>query len=312
LSEEYDILVIGSGPAGNMAAIYGVRNGFRTALFTGPSVGGQLTTTVGVENFPAFPDPVSGTDLALRMLEQSRNIGVEIIQDVVASVDFSSRPLVCKTVEENFYSAKNVVIATGATPKRLGIRGEEEFRNFGVSNCAVCDGNFFKNQPVAIVGGGETAGLEAIHMSNLASKVYIVYRKDKFYRMTDITARRIRSNGKIEVIFNSEIVEICGKEKPKSVEFIRILNNRTDQHSELEVKAVFVAVGMEPKTGIFLNSGLNLSDDGYIITEKDSARTNIKNVYATGDVTDKKYKQAIIAAAHGAVAALEIEEDRMP
>jgi thioredoxin reductase (NADPH) len=201
------------------------------------------------------------------------------------------------------------VIATGAAPRSLGIIGEDRFRGFGVSSCAVCDGNFFRDQPVAVVGGGETAGIEAIHMAHLASKVYLVYRREKFTRMTDTTVRRLRSSDRVEILFNSEVIEICGKDKPKSVEFIRIMNNRTGQTSQLEVGAVFMAIGLRPNSGLFRDSGLNMDSDGHIITEPDSARTNIRNVYAAGDVTNGKYKQAVVAASHGAIAALEISED---
>jgi thioredoxin reductase (NADPH) len=312
LPEIHDVLIIGSGPAGNMAAIYALRNGLETLILTGPAIGGQLTTTAEVENFPAFPQPISGADLATRLIEQSKNMGARILYDTVSSIDFSSNPLLCRTTEGKTHSSRNIVIATGATPKTLGIPGEEKFRGFGVSSCAVCDGNFFRNQPVAIVGGGETAGIEALHMAKLASRVYLLYRRDRLARMADVTRRRLETNSKIEILLSSEVTEICGTENPKSIEFIQILDNRTNQTGSLKVRAVFLAIGMEPRTGPFANSGLAIDARGYIITEKDSARTNIRNVYAVGDVTNKKYKQAVVAAAYGAIAALEIGEDSTP
>ncbi|MDR1494627.1 MAG: FAD-dependent oxidoreductase [Rickettsiales bacterium] len=308
MTDEYDVLVLGSGPAGAMTAIYAIRNGLKTLMFTGPSVGGQLTSTPEVENFPAFPNPVTGADLAARIFEQSKNIGVKVLYDSAMAVDFSSRPFICKTLDHMYYS-RNLVIATGATPRSLGVEGEEKFRGFGVSSCAVCDGNFFRNQPVAVVGGGETAAVEALHMAHLASRVYLIYRKNKFSRMSETIVRRLESNDKIDIRFNSEVLEICGEERPKSVESIKIIDTKTKQIDEIGVQAVFAAVGIEPQSGLFLDSGLNIDDKGYIMTEKDSARTNIRNVYAVGDVVNKKYKQAVIAAGYGAIAALEIMED---
>ncbi|MDR3078665.1 MAG: NAD(P)/FAD-dependent oxidoreductase [Rickettsiales bacterium] len=304
----YDVLVLGSGPAGAMAAVYAVRDGARTLLFTGPSIGGQLASTTEVENFPAFPGSVAGVDLAMKIFEQPKSIGADIVYDSAVAVDFSSRPFVCETAERS-YRSSNVVIATGAVPKSLGVRGEEKFRGFGVSSCALCDGNFFKNQPVAVVGGGETAALEALHMAQLASRVYLLYRRDRFSRIPGTLAKRLESNDKIDIMFSSEILEICGREKPRSVESLEVLSGKTGQRSRIDVRAVFMAIGLEPQSGLFRGSGLAMDGGGYIITDRDSARTNIRNVYAAGDVTNKKYRQAVLAAAYGAIAALEIRED---
>lgn len=307
--KQYDVLIIGSGPAGNTAAIYSIRNGFKTVIFTGISVGGQLTITTDIENFPAFPEPVNGLELMNRMLEQSKNLGIEIIYDSVNSIDFSKRPFICLDSNNEEYIANNIIIATGATTKWLGLESERKFLGFGVSGCATCDGNFFRNQPVAVIGGGDTAATEALHMSNIASKVYLIYRKSKLMRMQEVLAKRLMENEKIDIILDSEIKEIFGNENPKFVKSINVFNNKTNDERILDVSAIFIAIGRKPESDLFKNKGIDLDENGYIITKADSARTNIKNVYAVGDVTNKKFKQAVIAAGYGAIAALEIEED---
>lgn len=309
MSKHYDVLIIGSGPAGCTAGIYTVRSGLKTAIFTGSSVGGQLTITTNVENFPGFPESIGGLELTDRIIKQAENTGVEIIYSTINSVDFDEKPFKCIADDET-YTADYVVIATGAKAKWLGLDGEKKFSGYGVSGCATCDGNFFRNQVVAVVGGGDTAGVEALHMANIASKVYLIYRKSSFIRMQDAIAKQVLDNDRIEVIFDSEIEEILGTEKPISVESIRIFNNKTGAKSKIDVKAVFIAIGRKPESDIFKNTKLNIDESGYIVTKPDSSRTNIKNVYAVGDVTNKKFKQAIIAAGFGAIAALEIEEDK--
>lgn len=306
--KHYDVLIIGSGPAGCTAGIYTTRSGLKTVIFSGTNIGGQLTITTGVENFPAFPQPIDGLELTNRMLKQAENVGANIIYSTIDSVNFNKKPFTCISDNET-YTADNIVIATGAKMKWLGLESEKKFIGFGVSGCATCDGNFFKNQPVAVIGGGDTAGTEALHMANIALKVYLIYRKSSFIRMQNIIAKRVLENDKIEVVFDSEVDEILGIEKPLSVESIRIINNKTNIKSEINVKAVFVAIGRKPESDIFIDTGLDIDESGYIITKPDSTRTNLKNIYATGDVTNKKFKQAVVAAAAGAIAALEIEED---
>lgn len=307
--KKYDVLVIGSGPAGNTSSIYTVRSGFKTALITGMSIGGQLTITTDVENFTGFPEPIKGLELMNRTLKQSENLGVEIIYDSVKSVDFSKRPFTCTTENDNIIYADNIVISTGAKARWLDLESEKKFLGYGVSGCATCDGNFFRNLPVAVIGGGDTAGTEALHMSHIASKVYLIYRKSSFIRMQDSLAKQVLENNKIEILFDSEVVEVCGNERPKSVEYLKIINNKTKEISEIKVNAMFVAIGRDPESTIFKDSGLNIDENGYIITEKDSARTNIPHVYVAGDVANKKHKQAIVAAGYGCIAGLEIEED---
>ena len=307
--KEYDVLVIGSGPAGNTTAIYTVRDGLKTAIFTGSSVGGQLTITTDVENFPAFPKPIRGLDLMNNMLEQSKNLGVDIVYDTIKKVDFSKRPFMCETEGGEVYSAKNLVIATGANTRWLGLESEKRFIGFGVSGCATCDGNFFRNKPVAVIGGGDSAGIEALHMSHIASKVYLIYRSSAFSHMQEAISKKVLSDEKIEILFDTEVEEVCGTEKPKMMTSLKLFNNKNNEKREITVDAMFVAIGRKPESNIFANSGLKIDDKGYIITEPDSARTNIPFVYAVGDVANKKYKQAIIASGYGAIASLEIEED---
>lgn len=304
-----DVLVIGSGPGGNTTAIYTIRSGFKTAIITGENPGGQLTITTEVENFPGFPEPIYGGELMDKMLQQSKNLGVELIYDKITHIDFSKKPFVCSTENNDTILAKNIIIATGAKTKWLGIKGEKEFLGYGVSSCAVCDGGFFRKKTVAVIGGGESTGIEALHLSNLASKVYIVYRKDSFKKMSNTIINRISAKENIEIIYNTEVVEVLGQDDPKKVTSIKLKNNQTNSISELSVDGIFVAIGRTPETEIFKNSGLNINENGYIITEKDSTRTNIKNVYAVGDAADKKFKQAVIAAGYGCVAGLEVQED---
>lgn len=305
----YDVIVVGSGPAGNTAAIYTVRSGLKTAIFTGLSVGGQLTITTDVENYPGFTK-IKGLELMNNIIKHSETLGVDIIYDSIKEIDFSKKPFKCKTEGGSVYETKNLVIATGARAKWLGLESEKHFLGAGVSGCATCDGNFFKNVPVAVIGGGDTAGTEALHMANIASKVYLIYRKSSFIRMNKTLADKILRNEKIEVLFNSEVLEVCGTDNPKSVESLKIINNINNKTSEIKVNAMFVAIGRKPESEIFASAGIIVDEEGYIITEKDSSRTNIKNVYAVGDVTNKKYKQAIVAAGYGCIAGLEIEEDK--
>lgn len=305
----YDAMILGSGPAGNTAAIYAARNGFKTVLFTGSNIGGQLTITTDVENFPGFPEKIKGMELMNRMLEQSKNLGVDIIYSGISNVNISSKPFSCVDADGEKYETGNIIVATGASTRWLGLESESKFLGFGVSACATCDGNFFKNQPVAVIGGGDTAATEALHMANIASKVYLIYRRDKLVRMQAALANKVLKNEKIEIYFNGEVEEIIGNDKPKYVTGVNIINNKSQERKRLDVAAVFVAIGRKPETGLFSKSGLKLDENGYIVTIPGETRTNIKNIYAAGDVVSGKPKQAIVAAGLGALAALEMEED---
>jgi thioredoxin reductase (NADPH) len=305
--KEYDVLIIGSGPAGNTAAIYLVRSGFKVAIVSGLELGGQLTTTTEVENYPGFSSPILGSELMNAMLKQSQNFGAELIYDIINEVDFSHRPFVCKSENGEKFVAKNVLIATGAKAKYLGLESEKKYIGHGVSACATCDGNFFKNKIVAVIGGGNTAGIEAVHLAHLASKVYIIYRKENFFRMEKTVLEKINTHTNIERIFNTEITEVVGQNDPLKVTAIKTVNNKNGEKSEIELDGIFVAIGREPNTSVFVNSGLEIDKSGYIITKPDSAKTNIDGIYAAGDVTNKVFKQAVVAAGWGCIAALEIE-----
>jgi thioredoxin reductase (NADPH) len=307
--KKYDVLILGSGPAGTTAGIYLAREGFETAIITGLTVGGQLTTTTDVENFPGFPTAIKGIKLTELMLEQAKNCGVEIIYDIINNIDFSKRPFTCSSENGETFIAKNVVICTGADAKYLGLESEKKYLGYGVSACATCDGNFFKNKITAVIGGGQTAGIEALHLSRLTAKVYIIYRKSEFSRMEKPTLEKILKTSNIESIFDSEIVEIIGQDEPKKVTGVEIVNNKTNGKTKINLDGIFVAIGREPNTAIFKNTGLQLDGNGYVVTQHDSAKTSIQGVYAAGDVSDKKFKQAVAAAGWGCVAALEIGED---
>ena len=303
-----DVLVIGSGPAGNTAAIYLSRNNLKVSLISGMSIGGQLTTTTEVENFPGFAKPILGSDLMVNMMEQCRNLGVDIVYDQVSKVDFSSKPYKCMVEGGDTYISNYIIISTGATAKWLGLESEKKFMGHGVSACATCDGSFFKNKIVAVVGGGSSAGTEALHLSHLASKVYLIHRKDTF-RMADNILNNIKKSSNIECIMESQVIDIMGTESPKAVNKIKVLNIKTEKETEIDIDGIFISIGKTPATAIFKNTGLNLDESGYIITDKDSCRTNISGIYAAGDVANKPFKQAIIAAGYGAIAAMEIQHD---
>jgi thioredoxin reductase (NADPH) len=305
--KKYDVLIIGSGPAGNTAAIYLVRSGYKVAIVSGSELGGQLTTTTDVENFPGFPTPVRGGELMELMLKQSQNLGVEIIYDIINKVDFSQKPFVCNSENGEEFVTENVIIATGAKAKYLGIESEGRYIGHGISACATCDGNFFKNKTVAVIGGGNTAGIEAVHLAHLASKVYVIYRKDSFFRMEKAVLAKLDACANVERIFNTEVVEVLGQEDPLKVMGIKIVNNKSDVKSEINLDGVFVAIGREPNTALFIGSGLEFDKFGYIMTKPNSSRTNIAGVYAAGDVTNKGFKQAVVAAGWGCIAALEIQ-----
>lgn len=304
-----DVLVIGSGPAGNTASIYIARNNMKVGMVSGVTIGGQLTTTTEIENFPGFPSAILGIDLMENMMAQSRNIGVEMIYDQVLSVDFSKRPFKCTMDSGDVYIANYIVIATGASTKWLGLPSEEEFKGRGVSSCATCDGSFYRNKDVAVFGGGSSAGTEALHLSTICKKVYLIHRRDVF-RMNESILRKLKEKDNVEFILDSLPLRIMGTEDPKAVDKIAIVNHKTNIESIIPVSAVFISIGRTPATSVFANSGLTIDDNGYIVTKSDSARTNIDYVYAVGDVANKPFKQGVIAAGYGAIAAMELQEDR--
>ncbi len=295
-----NVIIIGSGPAGLSAAIYTSREGFNPLLFAGAISGGQLVLTTTVENMPGFPDGVQGPELIDLMTKQAKKFGTRFISEDVISVDFRSRPLKVKTASKE-YEAHAVIVATGATAKTLGLQSERKFFGHGVSTCATCDGAFFKNNDVVVVGGGDTAMEDSFFLTRFCKSVTIVHRRDKF-RASKIMQDKVLSHPKIKVIWNSEVQEILGKESVTGVK----LKDTSGKVTELPVQGVFIAIGYSPNTK-FLEGQLKLDEIGYVIT-KDEVLTDIKGVYVAGDNSDRFYRQAGTAAASGIKAALHARE----
>lgn len=299
------VLIIGSGPAGATAAIYAARANMQPIMVCGMQPGGQLTITTDVENYPGFTDIIQGPWLMEQMMEQAKHVGTEIIYDYIERVDFSSRPF--KAYGSNSeYIADSIIISTGAQAKWLGIPSEQEFQGFGVSGCATCDGFFFKGKDVLIVGGGNTAVEEALYLTNHASKVTMIHRRNSF-RAEKILQERLFKNPKIEVIWDSVLDEVVGTTNPKSVTSAKIKNINTGIINEVKVEGIFIAIGHKPNTEIF-QDWLQLDEEGYIITKPGSVSTEVEGVFAAGDVQDKIYRQAVTAAGTGCMAALEAEK----
>ncbi|QED23336.1 thioredoxin-disulfide reductase [Candidatus Deianiraea vastatrix] len=303
---ETKVLIIGSGPAGYTAGIYTSRANLKTILVTGEQPGGQLTITTDVENYPGFEKGVQGPELMEIMQKQAEHCGVKVDFDFITEVDFANRPFVCKSANGNEYVADSIIIATGAQAKWLGLGSENEFKGYGVSGCATCDGFFYRGKTVCVVGGGNTAVEEAIYLTKHAKKVYLIHRKDKL-RAEKIMQDRLFANEKIEVKWNRQILEICGQKDPlKFVEKVILGDENGNKIEEIALDGVFIAIGHRPNTSIF-NGKIALDDEGYIITEKGSTKTSIAGVFAAGDVQDKVYRQAITAAGTGCMAALEAQ-----
>ena len=300
------VLIIGSGPAGYTAAIYAARAMLEPTLVQGLQPGGQLTITTDVENYPGYGDVIQGPWLMEQMQEQAKNVGTNIINDIIKSVDFKSKPFKAISESGTEYTADSVIISTGAQARWLGLDSEKKFQGYGVSACATCDGFFFKEKKVAVIGGGNSAVEEALYLTNFASKVYLVHRRDEL-RAEKILQDRLFKNEKVECVWDSELKEIVGDEDPLNVKSINIKNTKTNETSNIELDGVFVAIGHDPATQIFRDH-VEMDEDGYIITKPDSTLTNVNGVYAAGDVKDKIYRQAVTAAGMGCMAALEAEK----
>ncbi|MBL60724.1 MAG: thioredoxin-disulfide reductase [Candidatus Pelagibacter sp.] len=300
------VLIIGSGPAGYSAAVYTSRAMLNPIMVTGMEQGGQLTTTTDVENYPGFSKAVQGPWLMEEMKKQAENVGTCFITDIINKVDFSKRPFVCEGENGNIFISDTVIISTGAQARWLGIENEEKFKGFGVSSCATCDGFFFKNQEVAVVGGGNAAVEEAVYLSAIASKVYLIHRRDRL-RAEKMLQKKILNNKKVEIIWDTVVEKINGTESPKNLDSITIKNVKKNKIKELKVNGFFVAIGHIPATSIFKDQ-IKMDNEGYIITNPDSTATNIDGVFAAGDVKDKVFRQAITAAGMGCMAALEAEK----
>ncbi|MFY9287537.1 MAG: thioredoxin-disulfide reductase [Alphaproteobacteria bacterium] len=301
------VLIIGAGPAGYTAAIYAARANLKPILVQGMVPGGQLTITTDVENYPGFAETIQGPWLMEQMVAQATKVGTEVIFDVINDVDFSKRPFKCTADSGDVFMADTVIICTGAQARWLGLESEKKFQGYGVSGCATCDGFFFRGKEVAVVGGGNTAMEEALYLTNHATKVTVIHRRDAF-RGEKILQDRIAKHPKIEVVWDSVVDSIVGEEKPApNVTGVKIKNVKTGKDQIIPVAGVFVAIGHDPATKIFKGK-VEMDEGGYILTKPDSTATNIPGVYAAGDVKDKIFRQAVTAAGMGCMAALEVEK----
>ncbi len=302
------VLIIGAGPAGYTAAIYAARANLEPIVIQGLQPGGQLTITTEVENFPGFADPIQGPWLMDQMQKQAEHCGARLIGDIVTAVDFSRAPFRAEGDSGDSYSGDSVIIATGAQARWLGLESEKRFQGFGVSACATCDGFFFRGKEIAVVGGGNAAVEEAMYLTNFASKVTVVHRRDQF-RGEKILHERLARNPKIVVAWDSVVEEVLGESGPglpAGVTGLRIKNVKTGALTDLPVEGVFIAIGHDPATALFKGQ-LTTDGEGYLVTAPDSTATNIPGVFAAGDVKDKVYRQAVTAAGMGCMAALEAE-----
>jgi thioredoxin reductase (NADPH) len=298
------VLIIGSGPAGYTAAVYAARAALAPVLIEGLQPGGQLTITTDVENWPGDVS-VLGPDLMVRMAEQARHVGAELVSDIVTRVDLAQRPFVVETDAGARWAADTVIVCTGAQARWLGLPSETRFRGFGVSACATCDGFFFRNKVVTVVGGGNTAVEEALFLTNFATKVHLVHRRDAL-RADKTNQARLLANPKVEVHWNAEIAEVEGSSDPLTVTGVVLRDTRDGTLSPLPCDGLFVAIGHVPATQLFAGQ-LAMDDEGYLVTAADSTATSVPGVFAAGDVKDKLYRQAVTAAGMGCMAALEAE-----
>ncbi len=301
-NEQVGCLIIGSGPAGYTAAIYASRANLHPVLYQGIQPGGQLTITTEVENYPGYPEGIQGPEMMVHFENQAKRMGADIRYGLATAVDFSSHPLKVQIDEEKWIEAHSVIISTGASAKWLGLPSEQRLNGYGVSACAVCDGFFFKGKEVAIVGAGDTAAEEALYLSKLCTTVHMIVRKGQM-RASKVMQDRVLKTENIKVYWHSETDEILGDKK---VEAVRLKNNQTQELTTVPVSAFFVAIGHEPNSGIF-KGWIDMDETGYINTIPGTSKTNIEGVFASGDVQDKTYRQAVTAAGSGCMAALDAE-----
>jgi len=300
-----DLLILGSGPAGYTAGIYAARAGKNVMIVSGNQEGGQLTMTSAIENFPGFEE-ISGYELMDKMKQQAIKLGVQCVNDHIVEVDFAHRPFVCSSENGHSYRAKAVIVATGSSAKWLNLASEKKFLGYGVSACATCDGFFYRGRTVVVIGGGNSAAAEALYLATLAERVILVHRRHQL-RADKILQDRIKENRKIVVEWDSIVEEILGEDEPKKVTGVRVRNVETDSIKVINADGVFVAVGHQPNTEIF-KGNLVLDSKGYIVTHNNCSATDVEGVFAAGDVKDPKYKQAVISAGSGAIAAMDAIE----
>ena len=300
------VLIIGSGPAGYTAAVYAARAMLKPILVSGMEAGGQLTTTTDVENYPGFAEVIQGPWLMGQMKDQAKAVGTEIIEDHISSVNLKSKPFEAIGDGGQKYTADSIIISTGAQARWLNIESEQKFRGFGVSACATCDGFFFKDKTVAVVGGGNAAVEEAMFLTKFASKVKLIHRRNAL-RAEKLLQSKLMANKKIEIIWDSVVEEVVGNDNPKNVKGLKIKNVKTNKIEELKIDGLFIAIGHDPATQLFKDQ-LDMDKEGYLITKADSTQTNIPGVFAAGDVKDKIFRQAVTAAGLGCMSALEAEK----
>ncbi len=300
--EKHNVIIVGSGPAGYTAAIYAARANMKPVMYMGLEPGGQLMQTTDVENYPGYPEGIMGPQMMNDFKAQAERFGTEIRYGMITKADFSKRPFTLTIDEDKQVQAESVILATGASAKWLGLESEKRLNGRGVSACAVCDGFFYKNTEVAIVGAGDTAAEEALYLSKLCTKVHMFVRRDEM-RASKIMQNRVLKTANIEVYWNTETDEVLGKDE---VEGVRIVNNKTGEKTEIPVKGFFVAIGHKPNSDVFKDY-LEMDDVGYVKTKADSTQTNIEGVFACGDLQDSVFRQAVTAAGTGCMAALEAE-----
>ncbi len=300
------VLILGSGPAGYTAAIYASRAMLKPILVHGSQPGGQLTTTTDVENYPGYSKIIQGPWLMEEMKGQAEAVGTIMIQDHINEVDVSKKPFKAVGDSGQIYTADSIIVSTGAQARWLNLESEKKFRGFGVSACATCDGFFFKDKEVAVVGGGNAAVEEAMFLTKFASKVKLIHRRNEL-RAEKMLQEKLKANKKIEIIWDSVVDEVLGTNEPKSVNGIKIKNTKDNKTKELKIDGLFIAIGHDPATSLFKNQ-LKMDKDGYLITKPDSTETSIPGVFAAGDVKDKIFRQAVTAAGMGCMSALEAEK----
>jgi thioredoxin reductase (NADPH) len=305
--QHVECLIIGSGPAGYTAAIYAARADMHPVMYLGAQPGGQLTTTTEVENFPGYPDGISGPEMMEQLKQQAERFGTEVRWGLITEVDTAQRPFRVKADDGAELLAETIIVATGATAKYLGLPSEEEFKGGGVSACATCDGFFYKGKDVAVVGGGDTAAEEATYLAKLCRKVYLIVRRDEL-RASKAMQKRVLNTPNIEILWNHETKELFGEKSGfiKTLKGAVLKNNKTGEDKVIDIDGFFVAIGHKPNSELF-QGVLDMDETGYIITKPDSTATNIPGIFACGDVQDKIFRQAVTAAGTGCMAALEAE-----
>lgn len=300
------ILIIGSGPAGYTAALYASRANLHPVVFEGMQPGGQLTQTTEIENFPGYPEGVQGTEMMEHFRQQALRFGADIRSKTISKVDFSKRPFVCEDEKGDIIEAETVIISTGASAKYLGLPDEEKYRGLGVSACATCDGFFYRNRNVAVVGGGDTACEEAIYLAGLAHKVYLIVRRDVL-RASKVMQERVRENPKIEILFNCNTEGLFGKDLLEGAHIVRHRGTAKEEKFDIDIEGFFLAIGHHPNTDIF-KEYIDTDSEGYIKVKGNTSHTNLEGVFAAGDCCDPRYRQAIVAAGSGCKAAMDAEK----